>query len=74
MVSPAEGFSFLGYEFTSAGRVVPPPNMPEVVAKRVVEFTEQTRRRFAGKTSRLAAQTESRARSVFGLIKERLKR
>ena len=74
LVSPAEGFTFLGYEFTAAGRVGPPPNMPEVVAKRVGEFTEQTRRRFAGKTSRLVAQTESRARSAFGLIKERLKR
>ncbi len=74
LVSPAEGFTFLGYEFTAAGRVVPPPNIPEVVARRVVEFTDQTRRRFAGKASRLVAQTESRARSAFGQIKERLKK
>ncbi|HKQ08188.1 MAG TPA: reverse transcriptase domain-containing protein [Blastocatellia bacterium] len=74
LVSPTEGFIFLGYEFTTAGRVVPPPNIPEVVARRVVEFTDQTMKRFAGKASRVAVQTESRARSAFGQIKERLKK
>jgi RNA-directed DNA polymerase len=74
LVSPAEGFVFLGYEFTSAGRVVPPPNIPEVVGRRVIEFTDRAMKRFAGKTSRLAAQTESRARSAFEQIKERLRK
>jgi hypothetical protein len=74
VVSPAEGFVFLGYEFTPTGSVVPPPNIPEVVARRVVEFANQTRKRFAGNTSRMAAQTESRARSAIRLIKERLKK
>lgn len=31
-------------------------------------------KRFAGKASRLAVQTESRAKSAFGQIKERLKK
>ncbi|MFL6275997.1 MAG: hypothetical protein ACJ74G_12485 [Blastocatellia bacterium] len=52
LVSPAEGFVFLGYEFMPAGRVVPPPNIPEVVARRVIEFTDQTMKRFAGKAER----------------------
>jgi len=74
LVSPAESFVFLGYEFTPAGRVVPPPNIPEVVARRVVEFTNHAIKRFAGKASQIAAQTESRARSAFGRIKERIKK
>jgi len=74
LVSPSEGFLFLGYEFTPAGRVAPPPNIPEVVARRVVEFADQTRKRFAGNTSRMAAQTEGQARSVFRQIKERFKK
>ncbi len=73
VVSPDESFVFLGYEFTPEGRVVPPPNIPEVVARRVVEFADQAMKRFAGKASQLAAQTGSRARSAMGRIKERFK-
>jgi RNA-directed DNA polymerase len=74
LVSPEEGFVFLGYEFTSADRVVPPPNMPEAVARRVIEFTDRTMRHCAGKASRFTAQTERRARSAFGQIKERFRK
>jgi hypothetical protein len=74
LVSPAEGFVFLGYEFTPAGRVVPPPNIPEVVARRVVEFAEQTRNRFAGNALRMAAQTQRPARSGLMRIKERFRK
>lgn len=74
LVSPAEGFVFLGYEFTPSGRVVPPPNIPEVVARRAVAFADQARGRFAGQASRLVMQTEGQARSALGKIKERLRK
>lgn len=74
VVSPDESFVFLGYEFTPAGRVVPPPNIPEVVSRRVIEFANHAMKRFAGKASQIAAQTKSSARSALGRIKERLKK
>jgi hypothetical protein len=74
LVSPTESFVFLGYEFTPAGRVVPPPNIPATVARRVIEFTDCSMKRFAGTASKLAGQTESRAMRMFGQIKERLKK
>lgn len=74
LVSPTESFVFLGYEFTPAGHVVPPPNIPEAVARRVIEFTNRSMKGFTGTASKIAVQTESRAMRLFGQIKGRLKK
>jgi RNA-directed DNA polymerase len=74
LVSPTESFVFLGYEFTPAGHVVPPPNIPEAVARRVIEFTNRSMKGFTGTASKIAVQTESRAMRMLGQIKGRLKK
>jgi hypothetical protein len=45
LVSPSEPFDFLGYQFTADGRVVPPPTVPEVIARQIVELANQVRRK-----------------------------
>jgi hypothetical protein len=45
LASPAEPFDFLGYHFTADGRVVPPPTVPEVVARQIVELAKKVRKR-----------------------------
>jgi RNA-directed DNA polymerase len=39
---PSEQVDFLGYSLTPEGRVIPPPSVPEVVARRVVELAERS--------------------------------
>jgi RNA-directed DNA polymerase len=45
LVSPQEPFDFLGYHFTADGRVVPPPTVPEVVARQIVELAKKLGKR-----------------------------
>lgn len=49
---PSEGFTFLGYEFNPNGGVLPPPGIPDVVKRRVIEFAlrtlDQTRNKLEG--------------------------
>lgn len=45
LVSPQEPFDFLGYHFTADGRVVPPPTVPEVIARQIVELARKLGKR-----------------------------
>lgn len=49
---PSDGFTFLGYEFRPDGGVLPPPGIPDVVKRRVIEFAlrtlDQTRTKLEG--------------------------
>ena len=45
VVEPGEPFAFLGYQFTADGRILPPPSIPSVVARRMIEFADRYRSR-----------------------------
>jgi RNA-directed DNA polymerase len=48
LVAPDEPFDFLGYHFCADGRIEPPPTVPEVVTRQVVELAERYARRGSG--------------------------
>jgi RNA-directed DNA polymerase len=45
VLAPGSPLQFLGYDFTADGRVIPPPTLPEMVARRVAEFAQRHIRR-----------------------------
>lgn len=73
ILSPESGFGFLGYEFSPDGRVTAPPNIPEVMRRRVAEFaarewaaarrqTVEVGRKVQPAVSRLAAWVQDKVR------------
>ncbi|MCI0489810.1 MAG: hypothetical protein L0229_24735 [Blastocatellia bacterium] len=73
VVPPGEEFDFLGYHFSADGRVIAPPGVHEVVARRVVEFADRYARKASAQTRVLASKTQKKARGTLDRIKERLK-
>lgn len=70
VVSPLEQFQFLGHTFTPDGRVVPPPSLPEVVTRRIVEFAGRHRRNTASRIKTAGAD----AKGFLARIKEAARR
>lgn len=70
VVSPLEQFQFLGHTFTPDGRVVPPPSLPEVVTRRIVEFANRHRRNTASRIKTAGAD----AKGFLARIKEAARR
>ena len=70
IVAPDEPFAFLGYQFTADGRILPPPSLPSVVARRMVEFADRYRSRAAAGIS-CATKT---ARGAFDRFLDRLRK
>lgn len=70
VVSPLEPLRFLGHTFTPDGQVVPPPSLPDVVTRRIVDFAGRHRRNTA---TRIKAAT-SEAKGLLALVKEVVRR
>ena len=70
VVSPLEQFQFLGHTFTPDGRVVPPPSLPEVVTRRIVQFANRHRRNTASRIKTAGAD----AKGFLARIKEAARR
>lgn len=70
IVSPLEPFDFLGHRFSPDGRVIPPPSLPEVVAKRMVEFAS----RYRGRTSSRIKSATAEARGMLARLKDAVRR
>jgi RNA-directed DNA polymerase len=69
LVSPAEAFDFLGYRFNPDGSIIPPPSVPEVVTRRVIEIAA----RYGGRASRQVSSTMKKTGSVVAKIRARMK-
>ena len=69
LIGPGEPFSYLGYIFEPDGKVVAPPNIPEVISRRVAAFADSAAQRTRVRTA-LARQ---RAKAVVVNIKNRAK-
>ena len=61
LTPPLEPFGFLGYEFHPAGQVVPPANIPTIVARRVTDFARRT----TSQATRQAAAVQQQAGSLL---------
>ncbi len=59
IVSPDEPFEFLSYRFEPDGRVIAPPNIHEVIARRVAAFAERAMSRAADRAKITGRKTES---------------
>lgn len=44
LIAPGEAFDFLGYEFAANGRVVPPPSVPQALARQLVSLSQRSAR------------------------------
>lgn len=73
LVAPGEPFDFLGYHFATDGRVVPPASIPEVVARRVIEFADRSYSQASRQASLLASSTGKKAGSMFERVKAGIK-
>lgn len=70
VVCPMETFEFLGHRFTPDGRVVPPPSLPEVVTRRMIDYAERHRARAATRIRTAGEQ----ARGLLGRVREAVRR
>jgi hypothetical protein len=73
LVAPGEPFDFLGYHFRADGRIEPPPSVPEVVTRQVVELAERYARRGSARATTLATATGQYARRTLTRITGKLK-
>ena len=71
--SADEPFDFLGYHFAADGRVIAPPNVPEVVGKRVMAFAERTLRKASSQLSVTRQKTQTVTASLRERLAEKLK-
>lgn len=71
--SADEPFDFLGYHFAADGRVVAPPNIPEVVGTRVMAFAERALRQAGKGLSATGQKTQTVAASLRERLAEKLK-
>jgi RNA-directed DNA polymerase len=71
--SAEEPFDFLGYHFAADGRVIAPPNVPEVVGQRVMAFAERTLRKAGTQLSATRQKTQTVTTSLRERLAERLK-
>lgn len=69
LVPPADAFVFLGYGFTPDGKVIAPPNVPEVVGRRVVAFADRATTRAAKRIG----ETKRKAMSVVVSLEDYLR-
>ena len=70
IVGPGEPFEFLGYQFTADGRILPPPSIPSVVARRMIDFAE----RYGSRASAGISLTTQKTRSVLDRLVHRLRK
>lgn len=70
LVSPTDTFVYLGYGFAPDGKVIAPPNVPEVVGRRVMAFADRT----AARATRRIGNTKQTARSVVASLSDHLRR
>jgi RNA-directed DNA polymerase len=73
LVAPGESFDFLGYHFRADGRIEPPPSVPEVVTRQVVELAERYARQGSARATTLASATGQCARRTLTRITGKLK-
>lgn len=69
LIRPGEPFSYLGYSFEPDGKVVAPPNIPEVISRRVAAFADSAAQRTRVRT----AMARQRAKAVVVNIKDKAK-
>lgn len=58
IIPPGEAFDFLGYHFQADGRVVPPPTVPHVIARQIVQLAHRAAREASGRATSVADTTE----------------
>ncbi len=74
ILSPESGFSFLGYEFSADGRVTAPPNIPEVMRRRVGEFAAKEWAAARRQTSEAGRRIQPMVSRVADRLREKLRR
>lgn len=70
LIAPGEQFDFLGYHFNADGSIIPPPSVPTIVTRQIVELADRYR-------MRAAAQVRSgsqRAKRIVESLGDRLKK
>jgi retron-type reverse transcriptase len=70
LVSPDEDFDFLGYHFNPDGSITPPPSVPEVVTRQVVDLA----RRYRLRASRQVNSAIKKTGDVVRRVKAQMKR
>jgi len=70
--NPREAFDFLGYHFADDGRVVPPPNVPQVVTQKIVSLSHSYANRVAANTKAVTMLTTTGAKSIVNLAAHKL--
>jgi hypothetical protein len=73
-VGPDEPFEFLGYRFRADGGLDPPPSIPAVLARRMVEFARSYARQASVNINSGGRKTIDAASRTAARLKERFRR
>ena len=70
LVSPGEEFDFLGYHFNADGSIIPPPSVPGIVTRQIVELADRYRMR----TTVHVQSTGQKAKKIVASLNDRLRK
>lgn len=74
ILPPEVGFNFLGYEFSPDGTVTAPPNIPEVVRRRVAEFASREWKATRQRTVETSRKVQPLLGRTAAQVRDKLKR